>query len=90
MAKKPVSSWVISGREAEVLHMEEEDFSDPEKDSEEEENEDDDPIKKIIQSRYYFSPYNNLPNYFFLQYLIPCHCIISMPSNMKHLKCVVL
>ena len=53
MAKKNVDSWVISGREAEVLHMDEEDFSDPEKDSEEEE--DDDPIKKIIQSRYYFT-----------------------------------
>ena len=54
VAKKQVDSWVISGREAEVLHMEEEDFSDPEKNSEEEEDEDDDPIKKIIQSRYYF------------------------------------
>ena len=38
MAKKNVNSWVISGREAEVLHMEEEDFSDPEKDSEAEED----------------------------------------------------
>ena len=59
MAKKQVDSWVISGREAEVLHMEEEDFSDPEKNSEEEEDDDDDdPIKKIIQSRYYFSLHN--------------------------------
>ena len=74
MAKKQVDSWVISGREAEVLHMEEEDFSDPEKDSEEEDDDDDDPIKKIIQSRYYFSLHNIFENRVILY--ISCHCII--------------
>ena len=85
MAKKRVDSWVISGREAEVLHLEEEDFSDPEKGSEEEEDEDDDPIKKIIQSRYYFSPHLTL----FFQIELSCTpciiVIIVMPSNTKHL-----
>ena len=51
MAKKPQDTWIISGKEAEALHMEEEDFSE----KEEESDEDEDPIKKIIQSRYLFS-----------------------------------
>ena len=51
MAKKPQDTWIISGKEAEALHMEEEDFSEKEDES----DEDEDPIKKIIQSRYLFS-----------------------------------
>ena len=46
---KKQDTWVISGKEAEALHLEEEDFSEEEgKDS----DEDEDPLKKIIQSRY--------------------------------------
>lgn len=51
MAKKPQDTWIISGKEAEALHLEEEDFSEKEDES----DEDEDPIKKIIQSRYLFS-----------------------------------
>jgi len=43
--KKP-DTWVVSGKEAESLHMEEEDFSEEERESED----DEDPLKKIIQS----------------------------------------
>ena len=50
MDRKPQDTWVISGKEAEALHMEEEDFSDEENES----DEDEDPLKKIIQSRYLF------------------------------------
>jgi len=46
--KKSVDTWVISGKEAEALHLEEEDFSE----DEEVESDDEDPLKKIIQSRY--------------------------------------
>jgi len=41
-----VDSWVISGKEAEALHLEEEDFTD----EEEVESDEEDPLKKIIQS----------------------------------------
>ena len=51
VAKKPPDTWVISGKEAEALHMEEEDFSEEERD---ESDYDEDPLKKIIQSRYLF------------------------------------
>ena len=51
MAKKPQDTWIISGKEAEALHLEEEDFSEREEQSED----DEDPIQKIIQSRYLFS-----------------------------------
>ena len=51
VAKKPQDTWIISGKEAEALHLEEEDFSEKEDES----DEDEDPIKKIIQSRYLFS-----------------------------------
>jgi len=44
--KKPVDTWVISGKEAEALHLEEEDFSE----EDEVESDDEDPLKKIIQS----------------------------------------
>merc|ERR1711915_554650 len=44
--KKSVDSWVISGKEAEALHLEEEDFTD----EEEVESDEEDPLKKIIQS----------------------------------------
>ena len=43
-----MDSWVISGKEAEALHLEEEDFTD----EEEYESDEEDPLKKIIQSRY--------------------------------------
>lgn len=48
MPKKLVDTWVISGKEAEALHLEEEDFSE----EDEVESDDEDPLKKIIQSRY--------------------------------------
>eukprot|EP00090_Calanus_glacialis_P046886 TRINITY_DN9429_c0_g1_i2.p1 TRINITY_DN9429_c0_g1~~TRINITY_DN9429_c0_g1_i2.p1 ORF type:complete len:807 (-),score=326.26 TRINITY_DN9429_c0_g1_i2:237-2657(-) len=44
--KRPVDTWVISGKEAEALHLEEEDFSE----EEEVESDEEDPLKKIIQS----------------------------------------
>jgi len=44
--KKSVDTWVISGKEAEALHLEEEDFSE----EDEVESDDEDPLKKIIQS----------------------------------------
>lgn len=47
---KKQDSWIISGKEAEALHLEEEDFSE----NEEQSDEDEDPLKKIIQSRYLF------------------------------------
>jgi len=46
--KKSVDTWVISGKEAEALHLEEEDFSE----EDEVESDDEDPLKKIIQSRW--------------------------------------
>ena len=46
-----VQSWVVSGREAEALHAQEEDEANN-KEEDEEEEEEEDPIKKIIQSRY--------------------------------------
>ena len=71
--------------------MEEEDFSDPEKNSEEEEDDDDDdPIKKIIQSRYYFSLHTIFENRVILYVHIPWHCLIVMPSNIKPLIFVIL
>jgi len=48
VTKKPVDTWVISGKEAEALHLEEEDFSE----DEEIESDEEDPLKKIIQSRW--------------------------------------
>ena len=45
---KKQDSWIISGKEAEALHLEEEDYSE----NEEQSDEDEDPLKKIIQSRY--------------------------------------
>ena len=73
-----------------MLHLEEEDFSDPEKNSEEEDEDDDDPIKKIIQSRYYFSLHAILANPDIFT-VVSCHCIhskIVMPLNMKHIICI--
>ena len=52
LPKKSVQEWTLSGKEAEALHLEEEDFSDNEGQgglSDEE-----DPLQKIIQSRYCF------------------------------------
>ena len=49
MPKKPLDTWIISGREAEALHLEEEDLSDNE---EKVESDEEDPLTKIIQSRY--------------------------------------
>ena len=53
----------MSGKEAESLHMEEEDFSEEERESED----DEDPLKKIIQSRYLFLFYISL--FYFLQHI---------------------
>ena len=53
LPKKSVQEWTLSGKEAEALHLEEEDFSDNEGQgglSDEE-----DPLQKIIQSRYCFT-----------------------------------
>ena len=52
LPKKSVQEWTLSGKEAEALHLEEEDISDNEGQgglSDEE-----DPLQKIIQSRYCF------------------------------------
>ena len=54
----------MSGKEAESLHMEEEDFSEEERESED----DEDPLKKIIQSRYLFLFYISL--FYFLQQIL--------------------
>ena len=59
MAKKPQDTWIISGKEAEALHLEEEDFSEKEEQSED----DEDPIQKIIQSRYLFSLFYTITLY---------------------------
>ena len=45
-----MQEWTLSGKEAEALHMEEEDFSDENGGLSDEE----DPLQKIIQSRYCF------------------------------------
>ena len=60
VAKKPQDTWVISGKEAEALHLEEEDFSEKE-DEDESDEDDEDPLKKIIQSRYLFSLFPYYP-----------------------------
>ena len=59
VAKKPQDTWIISGKEAEALHLEEEDFSEKEEQS----DDDEDPIQKIIQSRYLFSLFYTITLY---------------------------
>ena len=63
MAKKPQDTWIISGKEAEALHLEEEDFSEKEEQSED----DEDPIQKIIQSRYLFSLFFTIKHTLFIK-----------------------
>ena len=66
MAKKPQDTWIISGKEAEALHLEEEDFSEKEEQSED----DEDPIQKIIQSRYLFSLFFTITHTLFIKFFV--------------------
>ena len=81
LPKKSVQEWTLSGKEAEALHLEEEDFSDQEDGGQGGLSDDEDPLQKIIQSRYCFI-------------IVTCHhmssfmlCRYSLPS-MKY--CYVL
>ena len=49
-----MQEWTLSGKEAEALHLEEEDFSDQEDGGQGGLSDDEDPLQKIIQSRYCF------------------------------------
>jgi len=50
LPKKSVQEWTLSGKEAEALHLEEEDFSDQEDGGQGGLSDDEDPLQKIIQS----------------------------------------
>ena len=54
LPKKSVQEWTLSGKEAEALHLEEEDFSDNEGGDQGGLSDEEDPLQKIIQSRYCF------------------------------------
>ena len=69
VAKKPQDTWVISGKEAEALHLEEEDFSEKE-DEDESDEDDEDPLKKIIQSRYLFSLFFTITHTLFIKFFV--------------------
>lgn len=69
-----MQEWTLSGKEAEALHLEEEDFSDQEDGGQGGLSDDEDPLQKIIQSRYCFI-------------IVTCHhmssfmlCRYSLPS----------
>ena len=49
-----MQEWTLSGKEAEALHLEEEDFSDQEDGGQGGLSDNEDPLQKIIQSRYCF------------------------------------
>ena len=51
-----MQEWTLSGKEAEALHLEEEDFSDNEREGRDQGglSDEEDPLQKIIQSRYCF------------------------------------
>ena len=88
--RKPQDTWVISGKEAEALHMEEEDFSDEEIES----DEDEDPLKKIIQSRYLFLFYsysfNHFSANFSILYSIQMSNLFTFLQQMKTGDCQIL
>lgn len=56
LPRKSVQEWTLSGKEAEALHLEEEDFSDNEREGRDQGglSDEEDPLQKIIQSRYCF------------------------------------
>ena len=81
LPKKSVQEWTLSGKEAEALHLEEEDFSDNEGRDQGGLSDEEDPLQKIIQSRYCFivvtchhmSPTIMQTNMFAPKYSIQCH-----------------
>ena len=75
LPKKSVQEWTLSGKEAEALHLEEEDFSDNEGGDQGGLSDEEDPLQKIIQSRYCFI-------------VVTCHHMSStiMQTNMFALK----
>ena len=79
---KKQDSWIISGKEAEALHLEEEDFSE----NEEQSDEDEDPLKKIIQSRYLFYNFCHNTQIHFQDYKLSQIIISYVDVTTEHLS----